>query len=136
VRRIAVLGVSVAALAACAASAASIQAGPRRIVFGLGGGNMVPFQVTIEPDGRVRSSGFVRPRRHRVSVAKVSSLTTLVRHEFASGLRSRQCAGANPDVGSDYISALGRTVRVHGSCEPRFSQPWNTLARAVGIRPS
>jgi hypothetical protein len=133
VRRIAVIGVIVAALAACGVSAASIQARPRRIVFGLGGGNIVPFRVTTEPDGRVHSRGFMRPRRHRLSLAKVSSLTTLVRYEFASGLRSRQCAGTNPDIGSHYISALGRTVSVHGRCERRFSWLWNSLARAVRV---
>jgi hypothetical protein len=48
-RWIAVLAVSAAGLAACGASAAPTQAKPMRIEFGLGGGNMVPFQVTIEP---------------------------------------------------------------------------------------
>lgn len=107
-----------------------------RIVFGLGGGNIVPFQVTIEPTGRVRSSGFMQPTRHRLTIAKVSSLSRLVRHEFASGLTSRQCPGTNPDVGSDYIRAGGRTVTVHGRCEPRFSRLWQTLAAAVGLRVS
>lgn len=105
-----------------------------RIAFGLGGGNMVPFQVTIEPTGRVRATGSMVPRRHRLSRAKVVSLSTLVRHAFASGLRSRQCQGTNPDVGSHYIRARGRTVTVHGGCEPRFQRLWHTLAAAVGLR--
>ena len=105
-----------------------------RIQFGLGGGNMVPWQVTIEPTGRVRSTSFMRPRRRRLSQAKVASLSRLVRHAFASGVRSRLCAGVNPDVGSDFIHAAGRTVSVHGNCEPRFTKLWDSLAQAVGLR--
>jgi hypothetical protein len=132
VRRIVLLAAIVVASAACGSSAASTRATPTRIEFGLGGGNIVPFQVTIEPTGRVRATGTVQPRRRRLSHAKVVSLSRLVRHAFAIGLRSRQCAGTNPDVGSDFIRAVGRTVRVHGSCEPRFHRLWNTLAQAVG----
>jgi len=133
-RWIAVLAVSAAAVAACGASAASTQAMPMRIQFGLGGGNMVPFQVTIEPTGRVRATGSIRPKRRQLSRTKVASLSGLVRHEFATGLKSRECRGANPDVGSDFIHAAGRTVSVHGTCEPRFQRLWNTLAAAVGLR--
>jgi hypothetical protein len=130
VRRIAVLAASAAALSACGSSAAATK--PLRIVFGLGGGNMVPYQVTIEPTGRVEAAGSIRPTRHRLSQARVASLWSLVRQELP-GLKSRLCPGTNPDVGSDYIRSLGRTVRVHGSCEPRFSRLWSTLARAVGL---
>jgi hypothetical protein len=130
-RRILVLTAIAVALAACGASAASTQAKPRRIVFGLAGGNIVPWQVTIEPTGRIRNTS-MQPTRRRISRAKVVSLTRLVRHEFATGVESRMCPGTNPDVGSDFIHAFGRTVRVHGSCEPRFQRLWSTLARAVG----
>jgi len=126
------LAAIIVASAACGSSAASTQAGPIRIEFGVGGGNMVPWQVTIERTGRVRSTSF-RPTRRRLTRAKVATLSRLVRHAFAAGLRSRECAGTNPDVGSDFIDALGRTVRVHGSCEPRFSKLWETLAGAVGL---
>lgn len=94
---------------------------------------MVPYQVTIEPTGRVRATGSFRPRRRRLSQAKVAALSRLVRHAFASGLRSRLCGGTNPDVGSEFIRAAGRTVRVHGGCEPRFTKLWDTLAQAVGL---
>lgn len=130
------LAVSVVVLAACGASAASAQAKPMRIEFGVGGGNMVPFRITIEPTGRVLSTSgsFVRPERRRLSRATVASLSALVRQGFASGMRSRQCAGTNPDVGSDFVRAAGRIVTVHGSCEPRFTKLWNALARAVKLK--
>lgn len=105
-----------------------------RIEYGLGGGNMVPFQVTIEATGRVRARGSIQPIRRQLSRTKVASLSRLVRHEFAAALKSRECRGTNPDVGSDFIHAAGRTVTVHGSCEPRFQRLWNTLAAAVGLR--
>lgn len=95
---------------------------------------MVPYQVTIEPTGRIRASGPLRPTRRRLSHAKVLSLSRLVRADFGAGLKSRLCPGTNPDVGSDFIQAYGRTVRVHGSCEPRFHRLWSTLAQAVGLR--
>lgn len=96
---------------------------------------MVPFRITIESTGLVRSTsaGFVRPKRHRLSRATVASLSALVRHAFASGVRSRQCAGTNPDVGSDFVQAAGRTVTVHGTCEPSFTKLWEALAHAVRL---
>ena len=95
---------------------------------------MVPFQVTIEPTGRVHVSGRLHPTKRQLSHAKVVSLSRLVRTDFAAGLKSRLCPGTNPDVGSEFIHAYGRTVRVHGGCEPRFSRLWTTLAKAVGLR--
>jgi hypothetical protein len=130
-RRIIVLAALLAGVCACGSSAASTT--PHRIVFGIGGGNMVPSQVTIEPTGRVRSSGPLKPTRRQLTHAKVVSLSRLVRQDLP-GLKSRLCPGTNPDVGSDFIHAYGRTVRVHGSCGPRFHRLWDTLAKAVGLR--
>jgi hypothetical protein len=130
-RRIIVLAALLGALCACGSSAASTT--PRRIVFGVAGGNLVPYQVTIEPTGRIRSSGPLRPPVRQLSHAKVVSLSRLVRVDFAAGLKSRLCPGTNPDVGSEFIHAYGRTVRVHGSCERRFHRLWDTLAQAVGL---
>lgn len=132
-----VLVVSMAALAMCGASAAPARSELSRVEFGVRGGNMAPFQITIDARGDVRASSttnFMQPKRHHLSEATISSLSALVRHAFASGVRSRQCAGRNPDVGSDFVRALGRTVVVHGRCEPRFTQLWNALVRAVGLK--
>ena len=131
-RRIIILAALLVGLCACGSSAASTT--PHRIVFGISGGNMVPSQVTIEPTGRIHASGPLKPTRRQLSHAKVVSLSRLVREDFAAGLKSRLCPGTNPDVGSHFIQAYGRTVRVHGGCEPRFSRLWDTLAKAVGLR--
>jgi hypothetical protein len=130
-RRIILLGGLLAAICVYGSSASATV--PHRIVFGIAGGNMVPFQVTIEPTGRIRASGPLAPTRRRLSHATVISLSRLVRADFGAGLKSRLCAGTNPDVGSQFIRAYGRTVRVHGSCEPRFHRLWTTLAQAVGL---
>ena len=95
---------------------------------------MAPFQVTIEPTGRVRASGQLEPRRRQLSHAKVVWLSRLVREGFDAGVKSRLCPGTNPDFSSKFIQAYGRTVRVHGGCEPRFSRLWATLAKAVGLQ--
>lgn len=131
VRRIAVLATLLAGLSACAAS--SPPTSPTRISFGISGGNIAPYKVTIEPRGLILASSSLRPRQHRLSRSEVASLSRLVRKEFANGVQSRQCRGANPDIASDFIRAYGRTVTVHGGCEPRFQQLRNTLAQAVGL---
>jgi hypothetical protein len=133
VRRIAVLAATAAALAACGSSGASTSATPIRISFGISGGNITPFRITIEPTGRVRWHGTTQPPRRRLSHAKLVSLSRLVRADFAAGLTSRQCPGVNPDFASDFIRATGRTVTVHGRCEPRFNRLWTTLTQAFGL---
>jgi hypothetical protein len=130
-RRIIVLAALLGALIACGVSAASTT--PHRIVFGVVGGNLASYQVTIEPTGRVHSSQ-VTTKYRVLSRAKVVSLSRVVRASFASGLKSRICPGTNPDFGSKFVQAFGRTVRVRGRCEPRFNRLWDTLAQAVGLR--
>jgi hypothetical protein len=130
-RGVAVLAGSVVALVACAASAASTK--PHPIAFGIGGGTIVPWQVTIEPDGRVRRDEITDPPRHRIRHAEFVSLSRLVRRDLVAGLASRRCPNINPDVGSRFVRDFGRTVSVHGDCESRFNTLWDTLARAVGL---
>jgi hypothetical protein len=129
------LAATAAALAACGSSTASNSTTPIRIAFGDSGGSRVPFRVTIEPSGRVRwhRAGTTRRPRRRLSHAEVVSLSRRVRADFATGLKSRQCPGVNPDFASHFIRATGRTVTVHGNCERRFNRLWVTLARAVGL---
>gem|GEM_PF-6366413 len=126
------LAVAATALAACGVSAASPQ--PTRIAFGIGGGNVVPFQVVIAANGAVSASGSRSVRRTRLSRRNLLRLDRELRSAFRSGLSSRECAGTNPDVGTDFITLGRRTVHVHGGCEHRFQTLWDTLARAVGLR--
>ncbi len=135
-RRLLVIAALLAvAASACGASAATTHGQPSRIRFGLAGGNMMPFRVTIEANGTVRVLGGRTVAHRHLSRSQVLSLDARVHRAFRSGLVSRRCAHVNPDVGSDYIRAYGRTVSVQGACEPRFQRLWNALAHAVGLRP-
>ena len=125
-RRMLVVGALLTATAACGSSA---PAGSP-IVFGVTGGNVRPFDVTIGPSGDVRASGPAQPRQEQLGSA---ALRRLQRQARPDGLSSRDCPGTLPDVASRFIRTGGRTVRVHGSCEPRFQRLWNALAQAVGL---
>jgi hypothetical protein len=119
--------VLVVATAACGTSAA-----PRTpISFGIAGGNVIPYRVTIQPNGRVRLTGSPRTARRRVAPARVRRL----RDEIQSAhLASRRCAGVLPDVAGRYVRAGGRTFTVHGDCEAGFRRVWRDLMRAVALR--
>ncbi len=113
-----------AALTACGSTAATHTP----IVFGTTGGNIVPFRVTIQPNGSVRGSADGSLSR-QIPPARVRGLTNEIQQAH---LASRQCEGVLPDLASRYIRAGGRTVTVHGSCEPGFERVWNDVTRAVG----
>lgn len=102
-------------LAACGSSSATK---PADIAFGRSGGNIAPLRVVVAANGKLGSS-------------KVLSLDRQVRAVFG-GLKSRRCPGTLPDVATEYIRFEGRTVRVHGSCEPAFTRLWNRLLAASG----
>ncbi len=108
-RRLALLALLAAVLAACGSSSTSTAAKSGPIVFGVSGGNVRPFHKEIP-------------------AAQAGSLQRKVRAAFAAGLASRQCPGTLPDVATMYIRFAGRTVRVHGACEPAFTRLWNALS--------
>lgn len=116
-----------------AAGAACGSADPAHtpLAFGIGGGNMVPYRVTIQPNGVVRADGSVRPRRRHLPVTTVLRLRNEV---LQAHLTSRDCKGTLPDVGTQYIRVGSRTWRLHGRCEQRFERVWSDLAHAVGLQ--
>jgi hypothetical protein len=127
VRRLLVLAALAAVLSACGSSAAAHTP----IAFGVSGGNLVPYTVTIQPNGLVRVRGSMTVKHHRpIRAAKVRSLREAVQ---GAHLTSRQCPGTLPDVASRFIRVGGRTVTVHGACEPHFQTLWTELAQAVGL---
>jgi hypothetical protein len=122
VRRVVVVAAIAAALAGCGSS--STAQGP--LVFGITGGSMVGYNVSIQPNGGVRGAS-----RRQIPAAQVRRLRQEIQQAH---LTSRQCAGALPDFASQYIRVGPRTVTVHGDCEPSFVRVWNDLAQAVGLR--
>jgi 3-oxoacyl-(acyl-carrier-protein) synthase len=123
VRRLSVLAVFTAAFAACGGSAAVTRA---PIVFGITGGNIAPYRVSIQPDGTVRGAA-----HRQIPSARVRRLQQEIEQAH---LTSRRCNGTLADVASQYISVSGRTVTVHGACEPSFERVWHDLAQAAGVR--
>jgi hypothetical protein len=125
VRRVLVLVAVTASLAACGSTAAA----QKPIVFGITGGNILPYRVSIQSNGSVRAGGtHVIPRR-RISPAQVRKLRLQIEQ---ADLVSRRCPGVLPDVAGRYIRYGGRTSVVHGGCEPGFERVWLDLLRAVG----
>jgi hypothetical protein len=99
-----------------------------RISFGITGGNVVGYRVSIQPDGSVRSTGSARAIRPRIATARFRQLRDEIEH---AQLVSRSCPGALPDLARQYIRVGRRTVTVHGDCEPAFARVWTDLTRAV-----
>ncbi len=127
------LALLVAGLAACGGSSAAT---PAAIEIGTTGGNIIPTKAVLEADGHVQGSVLSMrghgPPRHLLPESTVLSFDRQVGAAFAAGLASRQCPGVLPDFASAYIAFKGKTVTVHGNCEPRFSALWNKLADATG----
>jgi hypothetical protein len=114
----------VIATAACGAGAA----GDAPVVFGIEGGNVIPYRVALQPDGRVRLTGSPRTVRRRIAPAQVRRL----RREIESAhLASRRCAGVLPDLAARYVRVGSRRFTVRGDCEPGFERVWSDLTRAV-----
>jgi hypothetical protein len=133
VLRLAVLAVLALGLAGCGSSAA--PADTFRITFAIAGGNVVPWTVVIHRDGVVTTKRSTHVTVDgRLSTGKRAALFRDVHDAFASGLRSRRCPGTLPDVATSYIAAEHHIARVHGACEPEFTELWHELVRASGRR--
>ena len=132
VRRLILLVVLALGLAACGSSGAPKPTHPTKIEFGIKGGNIAPFDITVSPAGQITEVGNLHITKRHLPSATEASLSSALESSFA-GLSSRQCKGTLPDVGSRFIRAEGRTVTVHGSCEAGFEQLWGRLTAAVGF---
>ncbi|HZD87555.1 MAG TPA: hypothetical protein VE088_06075 [Gaiellaceae bacterium] len=122
--------VLLAAIGAVVCACGSTAAAHTPIVFGVSGGNMLPYRVSIQPNGTVRARGSVKLRHRQLPAATVRRLRREVQQ---AGLSSRRCAGVLPDVGEQFIRVGGRTWTVHGACEKRFERVWQKLTDAVGL---
>ena len=114
-------------LVACGSSGSKPAVHGVPVTFGTEGGNMVPFTIKISATGAV--SGTLRTTKSHVAAAVTAAANT----DF-SGVSNRQCAGTLPDVTSRFVTIGGRSVTVHGGCEPAFEKLWGKLTAAVGIR--
>lgn len=117
-------------LTACGAGTGT-RAQPIR--FGLTGGNIVGYTVSIAAGGRVSIRGRSAIGRRMLAVSRVSRLGREIKAAHLA--RSRVCPGSIPDVAARFIRAGGRTFTLRGACEPRFQRVWSALLDAVGPLP-
>jgi hypothetical protein len=118
------------ALVSVVAACGSADPAHTPLAFGVRGGNLLPWRVTIQPNGIVRRTGPMRIGRTHLPGAAVRRLRTQIE---GARLRSRNCQGTLPDIGSRFIRVGARTWTVHGACDARFTRVWNSLARAAGL---
>lgn len=130
-RRLILIAVLALGLAACGGSGAPKDA--LKITFGRTGGLIVPYSITIAPDGTVTSGGNppVKPPASLTS-AQVETLSSLVRAGMPK-LTPLLCGHSFPDEASSFITAQGKTVTVRGDCEPGFTKLYNALTAALGL---
>ena len=130
-RRLTLLAVLVLGLAACGGSGAPKDA--IEIKFGRVGGLIMPYAITIARDGTVITKGNppVKPPTSLTS-AQVETLSKLVRNGMGK-LTNLQCAHTFADAASNFITALGKTVVVHGDCEPGFTKLFYALTNALHL---
>lgn len=128
--------VSLLALVGCLAAAAPAAALPTQVAFAFGrtGGSILPFAVTIASSGAVRVSGPVRAGQRTLTSAELLRLTRLAKSvRFSSLPATTRCPATLPDVATTFVQVGLRTVRVHGSCVPRFTRLWSALSAAVRL---
>lgn len=131
VRAVSLLAVGGAlVLTACGASA---ETRARSLGFGLRGGNIVGYAVTIEAGGRVSIARGTSVVHRRIAVRRVRQLTRDLQQAHLA--TSRVCPGSLPDIATQYIRLGARTFTVRGGCEPRFRHAWSALQGAVGPLP-
>ncbi len=125
-----IVGTTLAALLSVpTASAPPVPA----ISFGRGGGNILPYTVTISATGHVTAVG-VTAHKTVLLAATVKALLRLAATErFSSQPSLTLCPSTLPDFASPWIRIGTHRVAVRGSCRPGFSRLYAALTRAVAL---
>jgi hypothetical protein len=116
-----------AAVAACGASAS----GRTPIVFGVTGGNVIGYRVTIQPNGSVRVRGSRWKVRGQIRPSRVRQLRREIQHAH---LATSTCPGSLPDFATRFIRLGDHRYAVRGECEVPFSRVFKDLEAAVALR--
>jgi hypothetical protein len=122
-----------AVLVSLAVAPAAASAAPTTgFAFGRSGGSIRPFSLTVATSGAVTATGAAPWHRTRLSKQQLANLNRVAFvTQFATLPLATNCSGTLPDVASQWIRVGDRTVRVHGTCVPRFDRLWTALDRAV-----
>lgn len=114
-------------------AAATVE--PTGFAFGRLGGNIRPYGVTIANSGVVRTSGAVRVGRRRVTAMQLAALNRIATETHFTMLpAATNCRGSLPDIATTYVRVGARTVRVHGTCVPRYERLLRALKASVSAR--
>jgi hypothetical protein len=110
-------------------------ASPQRgFAFGRLGGNIRPYTVSIASDGRVSVSGSATAGRTKLTAAQLATLDRAVTDaKFGAFPPTTNCPATLPDIATTFIRFGAKTVRVHGSCVPRYAKLFTALSRAVKL---
>ena len=109
------------------------------ISFGIQGGNIRPFMVTLALDGTITATGATVPSQKLTDPQNtLKGLLAMADAEgFFSMPTNTRCAGVNPDVGAPFITLYSSTkvkhVQVDGSCVSKFSQLYSVLRQVAGV---
>jgi len=93
---------------------------------------MIPWSVTIAPDGTVTTQGNPPVKPTALTSEKAAELSRLVGAGIGK-LSSLLCGRTFPDESSLFITANGKTVTVRGTCEPSFTKLWYALTNALKL---
>ena len=95
---------------------------------------ILPYEITIARDGTVTAKGNP-PNTPPASItsAQDEDLSRQVRNTIGKLTTIAQCAHSFPDEAANFITALGTTVSVRGTCEPRFTNLFNALTNALHL---
>ena len=102
----------------------------RRMTFGPSSAPQtasVQFSVLVRSPQTVAISRAADAAGAAGSDQLAATLSDLVRKDFPK-LRSESCPGTFPDESAQFITALGRTITVRGTCEPAFTNLWDSLS--------
>jgi hypothetical protein len=109
------------------------------VVFGVRGGNVRPWQVTIQRDGTVAATGIGARDQHLADPKNtLAGLKMLAKSAgFYSMPAQTQCPGTLPDIAARYIQiqtgSRSLRVSVHGGCNAPFSRLWAVLYASADV---
>lgn len=107
--------------------------------FGVRGGNIRPWSVTIDASGIVTPTVIsVRTTHLNDPADTVAALVTLANAGHVFSLPSfTACAGVLPDIATSYITINTpngpKSVSYRGNCNRSFAQLWAVLTNLVGL---
>lgn len=114
--------------------------GQATITFGIEGGNIRPWSVTLNYNGSIVGNDYRKPTNSHLLDPKnsMSGLQKLADAEGSGAMPAmRQCGSVLPDVASRFVTiatAAGtHKVSVRGLCNTHFNELWAVLASTAGF---